>query len=270
VEAAPAPCVFIGKPCDVAAARNLAKLRPALAAKLGLTIGIFCAGTPSTRGTLEMLKAMGVGDPRTVDHVRYRGRGWPGRAAATVRTAGGLARRELSYEQSWGEILQKYRQWRCYVCADHSGEFADVAVGDPWYRQPGVGEAGESLVLARTERGRRLLHAARGAGYLALTAADPRIVAASQPNLLKTRGAVWGRIQALRLMGVPAPRFRGMPLFRFWWSALSLKQKCQSFYGTFKRIVTKRLRKRQELVPFEPAPHAAGRAPTARAVRAAS
>ncbi len=33
-------------------------------------------------------------------------------------------------------------------------------------------------------------------------------------------------------------------MFRFWWSELSLKEKARSFYGTVKRVFTKRLRKR--------------------------
>ena len=46
IQNAPAPCVFIGKPCDVAAVENVRRLRPALDEKVGLTIAIFCAGTP--------------------------------------------------------------------------------------------------------------------------------------------------------------------------------------------------------------------------------
>src|SRR5690606_30934394 len=46
IENAPSPCVFIGKPCDVAALQMTRALRPELDAKVGLTIGFFCAGTP--------------------------------------------------------------------------------------------------------------------------------------------------------------------------------------------------------------------------------
>ena len=37
------------------------------------------------------------------------------------------------------------------MCADHTGEFADIAVGDPWYRPHLDDEPGRSLVLARSE-----------------------------------------------------------------------------------------------------------------------
>jgi coenzyme F420 hydrogenase subunit beta len=42
------------------------RLQPVLDAKVGLTIAIFCAGTPSTRGTLELLRHAGVEDPQAV------------------------------------------------------------------------------------------------------------------------------------------------------------------------------------------------------------
>ena len=124
--------------------------------------------------------------------------------------------RELTYEQSWGQVLQRHRQWRCHVCADHTGEFADVAVGDPWYRPIGRDEAGDSLIVARTARGRRIVEQAIAAGYLDAKPVGVEILAASQPNLLKTCGAVWGRLLVLRLLGCLAPRYRNMPLFRHW------------------------------------------------------
>lgn len=98
---------------------------------------------------------------------------------------------QLTYEESWGEVLEKHRQWRCHVCADHTGEFADVAVGDPWYREIPPDEPGRSLILVRTENGHRIVRAALRRGYLTAVQVDPSLVPASQPNLLKTRGAIW-------------------------------------------------------------------------------
>ena len=256
VQDAPAPCVFIGKPCDVAATAKARATRPALDEKLGLTIAIFCAGTPSTRGTFEMFRKMGIDDPATIMSVRYRGNGWPGNATVTCRTRDGReTQHELTYQQSWGEVLQKHRQWRCYVCADHTGEFADISVGDPWYRKIPPGEPGRSLIVVRTERGRRILHAALAAGYLTAEKVEPAKVPASQPNLLKTRGSVWGRLLVLRLIGAAAPRFGRMPMFHLWWRELTLVQKLQSITGTIKRVFRKKLLKRAEMRAFVP-PHA--------------
>ncbi|MFI6761403.1 Coenzyme F420 hydrogenase/dehydrogenase, beta subunit C-terminal domain [Micromonospora sp. NPDC050417] len=254
VESADAPCVFIGKPCDVAAVRMAREVRPALDARVGLTIAVFCAGTPSTAGTLEMMRQLGVTDPDRAESVHYRGNGWPGLARTrTVDDPPGELR-TLTYEQSWGDILQKHRQWRCYLCADHTGEFADVAVGDPWYRPTGD-DPGRSLVLARTERGVRLVEAAIAAGALVLEPVAAEILPASQPNLLRARGAVWGRMSTLRAAGLMTPRLRRLPMARMWFRHLSTREKLQSTVGTVRRIKRKRLREPAVLTPYRDAPH---------------
>lgn len=250
IESAPGPCVFIGKPCDVAGAAMAARARPALAEKLGLTIAFFCAGVPSTRGTLDLLKKVGVDDPDSVESIRYRGNGWPGRWTVRFRSpAGVLEERSLSYEESWG-FLTKYVQWRCRLCPDHTGEFADIAVGDPWYRPVEPGEPGKSLIVARTPRGREFLHAAAAAGYIVLETRDASLLPRSQPNLLRARGAVWGRLLALRLAGIPTPRFDEFCLFRAWWR-LTLGDKIRSIFGTWRRIAERGLRAQRAVVPFQ-------------------
>lgn len=236
IDQAPKPCVFVGKPCDVAAAQKARKMRPELERNLGLTIAFFCAGTPSTKGTLEMIRRMGIEDPSKLVSLRYRGRGWPGKATAVVDTDNGRETKELTYEQSWGDILTNYVQWRCKVCVDHTGEFADIAVGDPWYRPVLPDEPGQSLILARTRLGQKVIRDAIDAGYLIAQNCASNILPDSQPNLLRTRGAVWGRIFASRMIGRAVPRYRRMPMFRFWLGKLTLKQKVQSIVGTWKRI----------------------------------
>lgn len=246
IEDSPGKCVFIGKPCDVAAVQAARKLRSGLDQNLGPVIAFFCAGTPSTRGTLDLLAHVGVDDPDSVTDVRYRGNGWPGRWTVHFNTPDGEQTRSLSYEQSWG-FLESYRQWRCYICADHTGEFADVAVGDPWYRSPKPDEAGSSLILARTHTGLELVHAAEAAGYLTLRAGTPDLLAASQPNLLAARGRLWGQMATLRTMGVATPNYRNMPTFVIWLRALSFQDKLRSIGGTVRRIFKKRLYRRVEV-----------------------
>ena len=245
--------VFIGKPCDVAGARSLAAIRPQLADKLGLTIAVFCAGTPSTNGTLEMLSSMGVA-PDQVESLRYRGNGWPGLTTATSSDAdGNLQQSTLTYAESWGEILQSHRQWRCHLCFDHTGEFADISVGDPWYRDLQPGEAGSSLIVARTQRGLEAIEAAMSAGAIEAHEVGPEILVSSQPNLLVTRGSVWARIRTLRLLGFPAPRNVGVKLRHLWFRGLSLKARVRSVTGTVRRVKRRGLHRRRPVQPHEPA-----------------
>lgn len=246
IEKATTPCVFIGKPCDVLGANNAAKLRHGLNEKLGLTIACFCAGTPSTDGTLQMLKRMGVNDPAAVKSLRYRGLGWPGKANVEYVDGPATRKADLTYAEAWGDLLQKHRQWRCYICPDHTGEFADIAVGDPWYREIRLGEEGTSLVLARTQKGKDTILKAIASGYIVAEKVKSNILPASQPNLIKTRGALWGRLAALKLMNAPSPHYSNIALFTIWLSELSLKEKMQSILGTIKRVFVKGLKKRHK------------------------
>lgn len=247
VENATGPCVVVGKPCDIAAVRSAAQLRPALARNVALTIGIFCAGTPSTAATEKLIRDLEL-DPADVTRVDYRGEGWPGRFRVRTKTG---ATGSFSYAESWGGTLTKNRQWRCLICPDHTGEFADLGIGDPWYRPVTEDEPGRSLVVVRTERGRRALQAALDDGAIAGHELPLSRLPESQPSLESTRGAVWGRVLTMRLLGFPAPRYLGMPAFRLWWK-LPLRGKLTSTYGTWRRMRARQLRRPELETSGEP------------------
>ena len=74
IESATGPCMFIGKGCDVAGLRKSQELRSEVEKNTGVVLGIFCAGTPSTRGTIELFEKLNV-EAEKIREVRYRGRG---------------------------------------------------------------------------------------------------------------------------------------------------------------------------------------------------
>ena len=227
-------CVFIGKPCDIVALRKLQAVNAQLDKKVHLAISIFCAGTPPTKGTYHLLEVLGV-TPEETEQLRYRGCGWPG--MTTVRIKGSNNKtRQMTYEESWGNILSNYIQLRCRLCPDSTGEFADISCGDPWYREIEPDEPGRSLVLVRTERGRRILRKAMRAGYIELEREQPEALAASQKALLNRRQNLFGRLLAMRVMCVPVPHYTGFSLFENWLALPAIK-KISSFGGTLKRIV---------------------------------
>ena len=248
----PGKTVFIGKPCDAAAIASARRLRPEIDDKIGCVIAFCCAGAPSTKGTLAILKDAGIDDPTKLRSLRYRGNGWPGMWRAEFEDSeGNLQVTERTYAASWG-FVQRYRQWRCYICPDHTGEFADIAVGDPWYREVEPGELGSSLIVVRNERGRRILQDAVASGHIVLKNQDKSLLPRSQPNLLSTRGGLWARMIVLRIFGVVTPVYEGLPSFRFWWKDLSLKAKISSITGTAKRVFRKKLRDRHPMKRWTP------------------
>jgi coenzyme F420 hydrogenase subunit beta len=242
IEAGSDRIAFIGKPCDVATARKAAAAR-GFGEKLPLTIAIFCAGAPNLVATERLLDRLGVPKDARLTDLRYRGDGWPGLMQARWRDESGAEQVSVGipYAEGWGRILQTGRRWRCRVCADHTGAFADISVGDPWHAPPaGDTDAGRSLIVARTPRGKTFVEAAIRAGILV---AEPRprdVIARAQPNLAATNGAVWGRRFAMRLAGLAAPRDRGLDLLGLW-RRLPVRERISSVAGTWKRVLRERL-----------------------------
>ena len=233
IETSDKPCVFIGKPCDVTGLRMAQNSNPELGDKTFLAIGFFCAGTPSTRGTLDLLRKHHI-NPEEISNFRYRGMGWPGKAVAW-RKNGKEPFMQVSYRDSWG-FVQKYRPFRCYLCPDLTAEFADISVGDPWYREVDENEPGQSLILIRTEKGRKIFQEAIESGYVEAVRVEPDILYKSQKNLLGKRQAIWGRLLAMKMLGIPYPKLEGFHLYENWLD-LPLKEKVKSVLGTVRRIV---------------------------------
>ena len=230
IEESSQPCVFIGKPCDATGVAHLRRERPELDRKLGLVLTFFCAGTPSTRGTLDLVKSLDV-KLEDVESVRYRGEGWPGRFK--VRTDG--AERSYSYMEAWGQ-LTGYRPLRCHLCPDGLGRVADLSCGDAWENLNNGDDPGRSIVVVRTERGRQILHRAMAAGYVQLQPVGAEAVLAAQPSLLGRRREIFGRFLAMKALFVPTPKYEGFSLFRGW-MRLPFTMKLRTVLGTVRRIV---------------------------------
>jgi len=232
--------VFIGKPCDASAVSALRATDPAVEQKVGLVMTFFCAGTPSTRGTLDLMNHFDV-DRADVKELHYRGDGWPGKFR--IISVNGAEPKSMTYQESWGR-LTAYRPLRCNLCPDGLGRVADIACGDAWEQHGEDGDPGRSIVLVRTERGRQILAGAIRAGYLTLTPAGQDNVLRAQTNLLDRRRALFGRLAALRLVGAPIPKYTGFSLFRSW-RRLGAREQGRSLLGTLRRAIQRRWFKRR-------------------------
>lgn len=240
---------FIGKPCDISAVAEIRKREPDVDRKLGLVLTFFCAGTPSTHGTLKLMRGFGP-VPEPIREVHYRGAGWPGRFRVVGES--GAEHGSLSYEESWGR-LTAHRPLRCNLCPDGLGRLADISCGDAWHNFDTGGDPGRSLVIVRTERGRRALEQARRAGYVTLHPAGSADVLKAQQNLLQRRRTLYGRLMAFRLSGAPTTTYKGFALREAWWQ-LPVADRFRSVAGTLRRIVQHGWFRRRVTVPERAAP----------------
>ena len=228
---------FVGKPCDVAAVRALSRHDPRIAEKIPVLLSFFCAGVPSLDGTSEILSRLDVAED-DVKAFRYRGDGWPGSCRATLRDD---REATMSYAESWGDILSRHVQFRCKICPDGSGGFADIVCGDAWHCDergyPLFEERqGRSLIISRTARGEALVQQAMAARYLDAEPLDAGEIEKMQPSQARRKRLVLSRLVAMAVLGRTTPRFRGLRLLRAALSA-GLWPNLRSFLGMARRLL---------------------------------
>ena len=234
--AMPGRFAFVGKPCDVAALRRYETLHPNITAKVPYMLSFMCAGTPSRNGTLAILDKFGV-QPEQVKSFAFRGDGWPGKTTAITHDD---QRFDTDYATSWGTVLNRHLQFRCKICPDGTGEFADIVGADAWYGKDGYPDfaerEGRSLVLSRTAKGEALVQSAMSANAVSTSPLPVEAIAKMQPYQLNRKRLVLSRIAALWFSRHPAPRYINFPLFRLA-VQLSVRENIRNFRGTLRRLI---------------------------------
>lgn len=223
------------KPCEASAARAYHQ-QTSPGAEAPLMLSFFCAGTPSQHATDQLADTL-IGQHSQLRTLRYRGEGWPGEFR--VESADGEVG-TLSYADSWGAHLGRQLQWRCKICVDGTGASADIAVGDYWEADaegfPVFDEgAGNSVVIARTQRGDEILRLASEAGVIAIAPLDIQRAIDVQPLQYQRRTALIGRLWGRRLAGRRVPSYRGYGLY-----ALAVRHagaNARSLVGTWLRTM---------------------------------
>lgn len=140
---------FVGKPCEITAARLLIHSHPEKYRGHLLLISLFCAHTPSRKSTKELLKKQGL-NIEQIQEIRYRGNGWPGHFQVIGKNQTILL--EKPYRDIWDNYLSRDPAPSCRLCMDPFGKLADISVGDAWGFEDPSG-FGLSAILVRTELG---------------------------------------------------------------------------------------------------------------------
>ena len=207
--------IVVGKPCEASVAAAVARVSTTSRAERPTIVSFFCAGTPRSHATRQLLADLEFSDESALDELSYRGDGWPGKFSVRA----GERAASVDHNTSWGKTLGPSTQWRCKICPDGVGESADIVAADCWRtddrRFPVFTEGlGQSAVIAGSSLGLEILIAARAAGVIHLETISMDSLAAVQPlqrnrrRLLAARA--WGSVVAGRLL----PRYRGFSLTR--------------------------------------------------------
>ncbi len=204
------PFAFIGKPCDVAAVRNLARHDPRVDRLVPYLLGFVCGGASEFAKTRDLVQGFGL-EEDNVSLLRYRGMGNPGLTRVEARDGRAFT---TTYNELWRDEGKWMLQFRCKICADAIGELADIAVSDVWPNGEPKGEnEGFNGFIARTPKGRTLLDAAERAGALVLIEdLDFRDLDNVQPHQVHKKQALAARLAAMRDAGAVTPSFTGLRL----------------------------------------------------------
>ena len=225
----------VGKPCDIGALRQYARFNPRVRRLVPYMFSFMCAGIPSIRGTHAILEKLGT-DASRLASFRYRGDGWPGRAEAVDKEG---HRFSMDYNTSWGTILNRHLQFRCKVCADGTGEFADVTGADAWYGTDGYPDFserdGRSLLLSRTSAGEALVLEAAQAGALHIEPLDRCEIEKMQPYQAERKRLVAARLAATWLVQRRVPRYRNLRLLKAARQVAPMRW-LRHLAGTFRRV----------------------------------
>jgi coenzyme F420 hydrogenase subunit beta len=203
------PFAFIGKPCDVTALRNYAKLDARVDDLVRYSLVMVCGGYMPTADMHRFLHRIGI-DPASVTGFSYRGDGCPG--PTRITTADGKVH-DYHYLDFWGEDESAWSlPFRCKVCADGIGEAADIAASDTWpggspNRVDSETDPGTNALIVRTAAGAELLDAAVADGALVVgDDVTPHFMNDVQPHQKKKKYAVRARWDGLAAEGRTVPR----------------------------------------------------------------
>ena len=239
--------VFVGKPCDIAAIRQYSQINGIIKDKIKFYISFFCAGIPSLNATKNIISSFGL-ELQNIKTLYYRTGGWPGSFNVTDVDDNQF---KLSYKETWMKKLSPHIQFRCKICADGIGEFADLVCADAWHDFDEKGfpsfknAKGRSLILSRTKVGNDILNCTIKGKVLRVLKAkvNLREIDKMQPGQYSKKVYFFPRMIALKLL------FKFTPTFSkdLYIKAAIKSNKIvafQNFIGSLKREVKKMIKVR--------------------------
>ena len=206
---------LVGLPCHIQALRTAQSMSPPAWRNVVVAIGLYCHfSVPPT--AVSNLAHIAGGRGRKPVRIRYRDKesaGWPFDGPRVYFSDGSSWTCGYLPSEIMSILGHFYPLGRCLLCVDATAEFADLSVGDPWIRAADgtwkyAEPEGNSVILVRTETGRRILQQAEAAGAVALTSIDPAEVLGGQfPMIHEKKVRIPLRIRFRSALGLPVPDY---------------------------------------------------------------
>jgi coenzyme F420 hydrogenase subunit beta len=117
-------------------------------------IGLICAGQHSGNYIDQIIKEAGC-NRQAVTKFRFRDKssgGWPGNIKVCTESKNYLLKKEIRHA-----LKPVFELYRCMLCFDQMNIFTDITVGDPWGITSKCELEGNTVIIARTEKGKKLI-----------------------------------------------------------------------------------------------------------------
>jgi len=151
-------------PCQMAALENAIRLNIGIDRKLIYAIGLFCGDLKEYRSVEQIAKSLNIKHSDESEFLGWRYGKWPGEATFKLKN-GETRGKEL---QKWlGISIPFYSLHRCLMCPARENWLADLALADN-HR----GQTGETVIVARTKKGNKVLKAAEKDRFIYLKEID--------------------------------------------------------------------------------------------------
>jgi len=148
----------VGLPCHIHGMRKVEATNDELRKRIILHIALFCSNAPNFLATEFLVRRLKI-RKEDVKSIKYRGRGWPGSLTVELKDGRIISSPYPKYcDSGFG---QYFCPERCKYCIDHTGELADISLGDAWLpRIMKEDKIGTSLIITRTAEAERFLEKA--------------------------------------------------------------------------------------------------------------
>lgn len=172
---------FVGLPCHIHGIRKAENINKELKEKIIIHIGIFCSSVPNFLATNYLVHKYRV-DKEDVEHINYRGNGWPGSLNIL------LVENEVSiplHEYRNSGFAEYFIPIRCKLCIDLCNEFADISVADAWI--PEImkhDKKGTSLFVIRNNEAKNFINNVNIDHKIHIHSVEPEKIVQSQKYLI--------------------------------------------------------------------------------------
>nr|ABZ06322.1 putative coenzyme F420 hydrogenase/dehydrogenase, beta subunit C-terminal domain [uncultured marine microorganism HF4000_008G09] len=202
------PFVFVGKPCDISAIRQLSKIDTRVNQLCKYLLTLVCGGFAEFTKAQEFIESFNVKEDE-LSIFRYRGYGNPGKMY--IKTKDGREY-DREYNSFWGEESTWRVPFRCKICPDAIGESADIAALDTWRGGSPKGEdEGFNAAIVRTKKGLDLLNEAAKTGFIHIgDKLEIEDISDFQPHQVNKKKAVYARHQGMKKNNSPTINTKGL------------------------------------------------------------